>query len=113
MQEREDHDLEEPSSWDYERAEKRPSAKPDRAVVSVAFSRKDFERVAGYAERSGMRTSEFIRRAALDQARAGAKITEFSFLGGTSGTLFVEKPFEPSTLVFARVSLEEDELVTT
>lgn len=35
--------------------------------MSVAFSRDDFIAVAEYAERHGMKTSEFIRRATLER----------------------------------------------
>ena len=44
-----------------------PSSKFARAIVSVAFSREDFETVAEYARQHGMKTSEFIRLAALDK----------------------------------------------
>jgi hypothetical protein len=41
--------------------------KSPRAIVSVAFSREDFEHVADYAKRHGMKVSELIRKATLDQ----------------------------------------------
>ena len=68
-------------NWDFERAEKRPGVQKSRAIVSVAFSRDDFEQVGLEAERLGMKVSEFIRRATLDRARPritvfGAKATE-------------------------------------
>ena len=58
-------ELQSPESWDWERAESRPARKKPRAVVSVAFNRDDFETVAAFAERAGMKLSEFIRSAAM------------------------------------------------
>ncbi|MDQ3693787.1 MAG: hypothetical protein M3464_09170 [Chloroflexota bacterium] len=56
--------LQDPEAWD--EGEVRPPVKSPRAIVSVAFAREDFERIAEYATRRGMKTSEFIRRAALE-----------------------------------------------
>ena len=60
-------DIESADTWDFENAESRPGIKPSRAVVSVAFPREDFERVAEAAESAEMNVSEFIRRAALNE----------------------------------------------
>lgn len=68
MDDKELRDLQEPGSWDDDRAERRSGLKTARAVVSVAFARQDFERVSEAARVSGMRTSEFIRQAALREA---------------------------------------------
>ncbi len=57
--------LQNPESWDWDHAEGRPGRKKPRAVVSVAFKREDFETVATFAERVGMKLSEFIRSAAI------------------------------------------------
>jgi hypothetical protein len=65
MDDKEREELENPESWDWERAESRPGRKKPRAVVSVAFNRDDFETVAAFAERAGMKLSEFIRSAAI------------------------------------------------
>lgn len=54
--------------WDFERAERQSSARPARAVVSVAFNRPDFDQVCAAAEALDMKVSEFIRAAALAQA---------------------------------------------
>lgn len=61
--------MDDQAEWDFEHAERRPGVKNARAVVSVAFKRTDFERVSEYAERHNMKTSEFIREAALGAAR--------------------------------------------
>lgn len=62
-----DADLQDESLWDFEHAEDRMPVKDGRAVVSVSFGRQDFGRVAICAEESGMKTSEFIRKAALEK----------------------------------------------
>jgi len=64
----EERALQEPAAWDDDSAEILPPVKAPRAIVSVAFARPDFERVAEYARRHGMKTSEFIRAAALERA---------------------------------------------
>jgi hypothetical protein len=60
-------ELQDPETW-ADDGEVRPPVKSPRAIVSVAFSREDFETVARYAREHGMKTSEFIRHAALDRA---------------------------------------------
>lgn len=59
--------LRDPRNWDDEKAEARPPAGKPRAVVSVSFPREDFAWVARQASSLGMKTSEYIRKAALDQ----------------------------------------------
>ena len=73
MDEKRIDDLQDPKQWDYEKAERRPGVKSARAVVSVAFSRQDFERVAASAAERGKRTSEFIREAALERAEGAVR----------------------------------------
>lgn len=92
MNEKELKNLEESDSWDFEGAEKKSPVRATRAVVSVAFSREDFERVSTRAEQLGMRTSEFIRNAAL--GKASSQIDQFSissFSSKLGGTVFVDK----------------------
>ena len=58
----------EQSDMDWSRANQQKTDRArSRAVVSVAFSRDDFERLDRHVERRGMRISEFIREAALDR----------------------------------------------
>jgi hypothetical protein len=98
MANKEREELENPKTWDWERAETRPGRKKPRAVVSVAFNRDDFETVALCAERAHMKVSEFIRSAALGCAEgrylvvstsagspgAGSTVTLFPFSSPTS-----------------------------
>jgi hypothetical protein len=83
MADKEQEELENPKTWDWERAETRPGRKKPRAVVSVAFKRDDFETVALCAERAQMRISEFIRSAVLDCA--AGKNPPVSVTGGSPG----------------------------
>ena len=76
-----EEELQNPDNWDFEKAEAKPGVKRGRAVVSVAFSRDDFERVAEFAEAFGMKVSEFIRGAALDRAQ-----TTVLFVGAIPAT---------------------------
>lgn len=92
------NDLENAENWDFEKAEKREPAKRARVVVSVPFSREDFERVATKAEELGKRTSEFIREAALDKA-TGSSSESVVFLSVSpsvnSWTLQADQTFAP------------------
>ena len=60
-------ELQDPESWEDAEDAVRPPVKSPRAVVSVAFNREDFERVAEFARQQDMKISEFIRHAALEQ----------------------------------------------
>ena len=64
-----EEELQDPGKWDLDNAEEQQPepARPSRAVVSVAFSREDFDRVALFAENNGLKISEMIRNAALDE----------------------------------------------
>lgn len=64
---KEEEDLQNPDNWDFEQAEEQLPVRRARAVVSVAFSRDDFERIADFAESNDMKISEMIRNAALDR----------------------------------------------
>ena len=83
MKDRDSKELHDPESWDWEHAQSRAGRKKPRAVVSVAFSRNDFETVARFAERARMRVSEFIRSAALGCAEGNYLVVVQS--GGSSG----------------------------
>ena len=65
IDDKEREQLQNQESRDWDRAESRPGRKKPRAVVSVAFNREDFETVAAFAERAGMKLSQFIRSAAI------------------------------------------------
>ncbi len=74
MDDKEREELRNPESWDWDRAESRPGRKKPRAVVSVAFNRDDFETVAAFAERAGMKLSQFIRSAAIGRVQGKMQV---------------------------------------
>lgn len=61
----EDEYLESPDRWDFDKAETQEPVRSPRAIVSVAFSRDDFERVAAWAEKRGQKLSTMIREVVL------------------------------------------------
>lgn len=63
-----DSELRNMENWDIENAERVRGRRGRRTIVSVAFSKDDFQRVAEHSASAGMRVSEFIRNAALQQA---------------------------------------------
>lgn len=62
------NELQSADTWEDADETVQPAVKTPRAVVSVAFSREDFESIVALAKKSGMKTSEFIRAAAMDKA---------------------------------------------
>lgn len=87
-------ELQNPDNWE-DAGTVRPAVKSPRAVVSVAFSREDFEAVAAYAERHGMKLSEFIRRAALERMSPNRRAAVVSVTGGVQTTHAVISPARP------------------
>jgi hypothetical protein len=83
--------------WDFENAERREPTRRPRAVVSVAFSRDDFELVEERAKRLGKKLSEFIREASLARARGSEPIRPVVTFGGMSSGSF----FSPDVSVSA------------
>jgi hypothetical protein len=97
---KEPQNLEDREMWDFDKAERHSAVRNPRSVVSVAFSRDSFDRVAQSAEQFGMKVSEFIREAALEKAngsRGTAILTSAS--GSFAGPIFVN-----GRLVFAPVA---------
>jgi hypothetical protein len=70
--------IEDEETWDFDSATIHPPSKSARAIVPVAFGSGDFEQVAEYARKHGMKLSEFIRRAALDRIAAERAATRSS-----------------------------------
>lgn len=60
-----DSTLQSEDSWDWDKAERRKGRKNGRAVVSVALSREDFERLAADAWMKQIPVSRLIRERAL------------------------------------------------
>ena len=110
MDERELRELQDPNAWDLERAERRPPVKSGRTVVSVAFPRKDFARVAMAAERLGQRISEFIREAALEKASDQTRHVILAASSSSGSAVFPGRP--NSTRVVGVVVRQEEAAIT-
>lgn len=71
-----EHDQQGDMDWGGARQQKTDRSR-SRAIVSVSFSRPDFERLDQHIEQRGVKMSEFIREAALERValeQAPAKI---------------------------------------
>ena len=83
MTEEEEQELRKAETWDVEQVVVNPAVQNRRTVVSVAFSRNGFERVANAAKRNDLKTSEFIRIAALEKAASTTRISTFGLAGAS------------------------------
>lgn len=92
--------------WDFERAELSKPAQSRRTVVSVSVSRDDFDQLSSYAERIGMRTSEFIRRAALAHLRKPARAAFIFSASGSGGSMIFTSASVAKTDVWGQVNQE-------
>jgi hypothetical protein len=77
-------ELRNPANWAMEDATLHPPVKSPRSVVSVSFGSDDLAIVANAAREAGMKTSEFIRNAAVEQARSKRRRHLDVFSGGAS-----------------------------
>ena len=107
MPEDKELDLQDESTWDYDNAEVRPASQSNRVVVSVAFARQDFQRVVEYAESVNMRTSEFIRTAALDKISKPTEASGFSCSASNAGIIISASHIGTSTQVRSSASRDE------
>ena len=73
-----------------------PSA-ADRAIVSVAFPRADFNRVIQHAAQANKKTSEFIREAALHATAGHGGGVKFSLATGSAATIIMSSNVPAST----------------
>ena len=69
----------------------------DRAIVSVAFPRADFNRVIEYAAHANKKTSEFIREAALQSITGHSAGVKFSVATGSAATIIMSSNVPSST----------------
>lgn len=77
-------ELMDPANWDMETAVRHPPVKSSRSVVSVSFGPDDLAAVSDAARASGMKTSEFIRTAAVAEATRTRRKRFDAFSGGAS-----------------------------
>ncbi len=99
MPDDQERELQDESNWDFEQAETRPPTRSNRVVVSVAFARQDFEEVAEYAESVNMKTSEFIRTAALEKVGSQAEASGISCSVSNAGVIIAGAGIGISTQV--------------
>lgn len=92
-----DEELQNPENWDYDKAVVMEAIKRPRAVVSVSFSADDLDVVSEAAAKSGMKTSEYIRKAALDEAAGKPETATLELQGTSGGSYSVNMQFSPST----------------
>lgn len=102
-------DYQDPESWESSSDDKRPPLKGGRAIVSVAFSRSDFEFVADAARAAEMKTSEFIRAAAIDRAVQNSKRAT---IVSASSHLQIRTPYPSGSLRVGNVTRSESESKT-
>jgi|GEM_PF-1522920 len=103
--------LENSGELDSPKAEKPAPVKSHRSVVSVTFPRDVFAQVAQAAEQNGMRTSEFIRVAAVEKAAGHPPVGgPVSVSGQVSGVVVVEGGIVPVLPGITRVSSGEIEV---
>tara|TARA_B100000745_G_scaffold296684_1_gene242487 strand:- start:416 stop:748 length:333 start_codon:yes stop_codon:yes gene_type:complete len=69
----------------------------DRAIVSVAFPRVDFNRVIQHAAHANKKTSEFIREAALQAVTGHGAGVRFSVATGSAATIIMSSNVPSST----------------
>ncbi len=97
-----EEDLQNPDSWDFDAAELHQPAKRPRAVVSVAFQRDEYDRMVDLAQRYGMRTSEYIREAALGRITVRQATGTISSVGGVRSGNFTGPAMAPISTVDRR-----------
>jgi hypothetical protein len=106
MNDKDPKDLENPETWDWENAETESGTKNRRTVVSVAFPREEFKKVADCAQKAGMSLSAFIRQATTDAAEDFSLGTQKSKMlpsePGTYETPTLSEPVRWMTTVEAK-----------
>ncbi len=98
--------LEDAETWAFEKAEMQPPVKGRRAVVSVAFPREEFDLVDECAERSGMKLSEFIRKAALSRVSNRSALAAPPVISGSSGLVIITPGLASTTQASVGVAQE-------
>ena len=114
MKDKELAELQDPNNWDYESAEVREPVKNHRAILSVAFSHEDFVLVVQAAQELGIRTSEFVRQAAIARALGQHELAQLSSYSYGRGQLevWVSRPQVTDTTTQARLDKEESAVTT-
>jgi hypothetical protein len=80
--------LEDEANWDWSKFEGRSGGTARRTVASVSFRKPDFQTVARAAHRMGMKTSEFIRSAAMQAAQSRGREGQVFGVSTNSAVIF-------------------------
>ena len=101
-------ELRDPENWSFTDEQTVPRSRAARAVVSVAFSRDEVERIQEYARDRGLKLSQFIREAALAQSERATNISRASFtsVGGRGQVIAYFEP-APASSAASSVELQE------
>lgn len=99
-------DFANPESWDFDNAELRQPERAGRTVVSVSMSRDEFQLVGEYADQIGMKTSEFLRKAALARVRGTRRGVIYSASAG-GGSMILNVSIAPTTEVSGKIIAQE------
>jgi hypothetical protein len=103
MNDKEAETLQNSDNWDWEAAESKRGNRKHRAVVSVAFTREDFEQIGLYAESVGQSVSALIREAVLEKVNGAGALVTFSYSVTTPHRPYVSR-IGPQAITEARVS---------
>ncbi|HQY31711.1 MAG TPA: hypothetical protein PK691_10510, partial [Thermomicrobiales bacterium] len=76
----------EEGDWDFANVQEHAPVRTPRAVVSVSFNSDDLKVVADRAEALGLKTSEYIRKAALGEVETRPRPTVATIRSSGSGT---------------------------
>ncbi|MSQ14664.1 MAG: hypothetical protein EXR50_02220 [Dehalococcoidia bacterium] len=114
MKDKEFAELQDPNNWDDERTEVLEPVKNQRSILSVAFTRQDFALVVTAAQELGIRTSEFVREAAIARALRQHELAQLSSYSYGRGQLevWVSRPQVTDTTTQARLDKEESAVTT-
>ena len=85
------------NDWELESAAKRPGVKRGSVVVSVRLHRDDFDRISRKAEVTGIPTSTFLRKAALEKVEGNYEASVVYWNGGAAANFTTTAVFGPTT----------------
>ena len=105
-------DLQDDSTWDSDKAEVRQPSRSNRVVVSVAFTRQDFEKVVEHAESVNMKTSEFIRSSALEKVSKPAETSDIITYSVSNAGLLISGTGIGGTTHKSSSAFREEEAIT-
>ena len=106
-----DEELQKTEMWNANEVTRYSPVKRPRTVVSVAFPADAMDLVSKKSEQLGMRTSEFIREAAIEKATGGVRTPLITWQGSSTGSLILAIDVENPTV--GTFNMLQDEPSTT